>query len=269
MHVFLYLLEEILLIWIFFNNLEIKYFFHIYIGAVYYIIATVTTVGYGDLVGKNLKEIQFQVIMLIAGTCIYSWLISSISNYIKKMNERNTKFEEKLQLLEEIKLNNPHFKEKLYDKILRLLIYRKYHEDETEKNIVLESLPNSLKNSLIIEMYKNFINRFIFFKGIENKEFIVQVISKLQPIIGIKGETLIKEGEYIEDIIFIKNGVLSLEICIDLDYPEDSIEKYLSEYGYINNRNKELSSDLNKTKEHKSNFLFNKSFKHIKKNFGF
>ena len=35
-------------------------------------------------------------------------------------------------------------------------------------------------------MYKNYINDFSFFKGIENREFIVQIISKLSPIIGIK-----------------------------------------------------------------------------------
>ena len=200
---------------------------HMYIGAIQYLVETVTTVGYGELVGSSLNEILFQIIMLILGTCIYSWLISSISNYVTKKNVNNIKYEEKVQILEEIKLNNPNFPEKLYDKILRLLHYRKYHEEETEKNIVLDSLPNSLKNSLIIEMYKSFIDGFLFFKNIENREFIVQVISKLKPVLGIKGDTIVKEGEYIEDIIFVKNGILSLEVWIDMIYPEDSIENYL------------------------------------------
>ena len=222
--------------WILNDNFNLQNFYEIYVGAVYYVIATVTTVGYGDLIGKNLIEIIFRVIMLIAGTCIYSWLISSISNYIKKMSERNTKYEKKLEILQEIKLNNPHLNNKLYEKILRLLHYRKYHEDETEKNIVLNSLPNSLKNTLIIEMYKKFINDFMFFRGIDNKEFIVQIISKLKPVIGVKGDTLIKEGESIDDIIFIKDGILSLEICIDRDFPEKSIEDYLINNGYLNSQ---------------------------------
>jgi predicted solute-binding protein len=129
---------------------------------------TVTTVGYGDVIGKSISEIIFQIIMVFAGTCIYSWLITSVSNYVKKMNEKNIKYEEKIQVLEEIKLSC-HVNEKLYNKILRLLNYRKYHEEESEKNIILESLPNSLKNTLIIEMYKAYINGFSFFKDIENK----------------------------------------------------------------------------------------------------
>ena len=164
-----------------------------------------------------------------------------------------------MQILEEIKLNNPNFDEVLYDKILRLLRYRKYHEEETEMNIVLDSLPNSLKNSLIIEMYKSFINGFLFFKNIENREFIVQVISKLKPVLGIKGDTIVKEGEYIEDIIFVKNGILSLEVWVDLTCPEDSIKKYLIKNEFINslkkkksikNRKKESSTIYS---EHKKN----------------
>ena len=139
--------------WIYLTELEEENFISIYLGAIHYLIETVTTVGYGDVIGKSIKEICFQVIMLIVGTCIYSWLISSISTYVQKMNEKNIKYEEKVQILEEIKLNNPNFTEKLYDKILRLLHYRKYHEEETEKNIILDSIPNSLKNSLFIDIY--------------------------------------------------------------------------------------------------------------------
>ena len=60
----------------------------IYFAAMQYLIETVTTVGYGELVGKSLYEIIFQIIMLIVGTCIYSWLISTISTYVKKINEK-------------------------------------------------------------------------------------------------------------------------------------------------------------------------------------
>ena len=40
-------------------------------------------------------------------------------------------------------------------------------------------------------MYKTYINGFLFFKNVENTDFIVQVISKLEPIIGYKDEILI------------------------------------------------------------------------------
>ena len=238
--------------WIFINGLEKMSFIDIYIGATYYIVMTVTTVGYGDVLGKTKNEILFQIIMIIVGTCIYSWMISSVSNYVKKMSGKDLKYQEKMQILEEIKLNN-HISEKLYNKIYRLLNYRKYREEETEKNVILESLPNSLKNTLLIEMYKVYINGFSFFKGIENKEFIVQIISKLNPIIGIRGDILIEEGEIIEEIIFIKNGVLSLEVWIDIANPEESIKNYLDENGFIHLKK---ASSLDKSSSRFNSTLF-------------
>ena len=186
------------------------------------------------------------------------------------MNEKNVKYEEKLNILEEIRLSN-HINEKLYNKILRLINYRKYHEEETEKNVILESLPNSLKNTLLIEMYKIYINNFFFFKDIENREFIVQVISKLNPIIGIKGDILIQEGEYIEEIIFIKNGILSLEVWIDMNSPSESIQNYLYENDFINSIreppiNKSSSKISNKSSSFslisRQNGLLNTTFNH-------
>ena len=224
--------------WIFRDGKEISSFAEIYLAAFYYLVVTVTTVGYGDLIGNTTNEIIFQITMLIAGTCVYTWLISSVSTYVQKSNEKHIKYEGKIQILEEIKLNNPHFSEELYLKILKLLYYRKFHEEETEKNIILESLPNSLKNCLIIEMYKTYINGFKFFHNIENRDFIVQVISKLEPIIGLKGDILVEEGESIEDIIFIKNGTLSLEIWLDMTNPKKSIRDYLLRNGFIKTKHR-------------------------------
>ena len=238
--------------WIVNFNLDNSNFNHIYIASIYYIIMTITTVGYGDLVGRTLTEFIFQTIILIAGTCIYSWLISSTSSYIKKMSDMNIHYENRKKILDEIKLSNPSFSKDLYEKIMRLLNYRKYYE-ETDNHIILESLPYSLRNSLIMEMYKPFINNFKFFKNIKNRDFIVQVVSKLKPVLAVKGDILVQEGDFIEDIMFVKEGILSLEIQIDLDYPDKCIEQYL-------NKNKiltvvEQKSKISRFNQQTKNFL--------------
>ena len=47
------------------------------------------------------------------------------------------------------------------------------------------------------------------------------------PIFSKKNIVLVGEGEFFENIFFIKDGRLSLEAIIDLDNIEMSIEKYL------------------------------------------
>ena len=63
-------------------------FTSVYICSLYYLFATITTVGYGDIHGRSIQEIFFQIILLLIGTITYSYLISSVSNYIKKINKK-------------------------------------------------------------------------------------------------------------------------------------------------------------------------------------
>lgn len=209
--------------------MENQSFISIYICSLYYLIATITTVGYGDIYGKTIKEILFQIILLILGTCTYSYLISSVSNFIKKINEKSLIFENKLKILNEIRVTNPHLQERLYEKLLRFLRYKKGSE-KSKQNDIINSLPYSLKNTLIIEMYKPIINNFIIFKGLENSNCIVQLVTAFKPIYTIKNDILIQEGDFIEELIFVKEGIISLEIGIDFNKPKESIVEYLKRF---------------------------------------
>jgi CRP-like cAMP-binding protein len=76
-------------------------------------------------------------------------------------------------------------------------------------------------------MYKPIINNFIIFKGLENSNCIVQLVTAFKPIYSIKNDILFQEGDFIEEVIFVKTGVVSLEIGIDLNKPKESIIAYL------------------------------------------
>ena len=215
--------------WINTIHMENESFISIYICSLYYLIATITTVGYGDVYGKTIKEILFQIILLILGTCTYSYLISSVSNFIKKINEKSLIFENKLKILNDIRITNPHLQERLYEKLLRFLRYKKGSE-KNKQNDIINSLPYSLKNTLIIEMYKPIINNFIIFKGLENSNCIVQLVTAFKPIYTIKNDILIQEGDFVEELIFVKEGIISLEIGIDFNKPKESIVEYLKRF---------------------------------------
>ena len=78
-------------------------------------------------------------------------------------------------------------------------------------------------------MYAIPIKKFHFFKGISNTNFLIETLSYLTPITGKKNEIIIKENEIIEDIYFVREGRLALEVPINMNNPEESTNKYLSE----------------------------------------
>ena len=216
--------------WIVKINMQDEYYFKQYLTSFYFIIVTITTVGYGDITGISNTERGFQIYLLVIGTIAYSYVISYISNQIIKQNKRSMNFEKNLEIIQEIKLHHQDMKESLYNEVLRNLYNMNLYERK-DKHILLDSLPYSLKNQLIISMYQKIINNFIFFKNIDNSDFIAKVVTSFVPIISIKNDIIIQEGDFITEIIFVKKGIVSLNINFDLTDVESSIKKY-----YYNNK---------------------------------
>ena len=164
---------------------------------------------------------------MVVGISAYSWSVTAFSNYIKKINEKSADFEKKKEILDEIKLSNQNLPDELYDKILRHLKFKNFHEKKL-KNIIFDCLPASLKNNLICEMYKPIIKNFIFFKNFQNTDFIVRVILAFRPILADKNDILINDNDMVEDIMFVKFGILSVELPINMSNPQENLDKYLN-----------------------------------------
>ena len=95
-------------------NIHDETYLNKYITSVYFILVTITTVGYGDISGNTYPEIVYQMFLLIIGTIAYSFVVSYISNYIIKINQKSMTFEKNVGILEEIRLNNPYLKDSLF-----------------------------------------------------------------------------------------------------------------------------------------------------------
>jgi hypothetical protein len=212
--------------WIVELKMQDQSYLHLYLTSIYFVIVTITTVGYGDITGKTVSELLFQMYLLIIGTIAYSFIISYISNNIIKMNQKSMSFEKNLEILQEIKLHHPNMKNSLYNEVLRNLYNEQLYERK-DKHLLFDCLPYSLKNKLIMEMFRPLIKNFVFFKDIDNSDFIVKVATSLKPLISIKGDIVIQEGDYIKEILFIKKGIIALNICINVEDPESSLKQFV------------------------------------------
>ena len=210
--------------WIYYFNHNNKNFPQLYLISIYYIMTTLTTVGYGDITCISFNEKFFGLFMEIVGICAYSWALTAMSNYIKIINDKSEELYNKIKILDNIKLTYPQFSDNLYERIIRYLKYKHFHEKKGNNNII-EELPIGLRNSLIYEMYKPIIKNFIFFKDFTNEDFIVKIILALKPILALKNDILIKDGDLVEDIIFVKRGRLSLELPLIMNFHKKKEKK--------------------------------------------
>ena len=231
--------------WIINTKIEKYGFLETYLTAIYCLTTTITTVGYGDITCYSFNERIFQIILLLFGILAYSWIVSSISIHIEKHNNDLNDFNNKIDILNDIKLHHPSMPNKLFAKIIQHLKYRN-HNEKQNKNLIFDCLPLSLKNNLIYEMYKPLITKFIFFKNIDNIDFIVKVVLAFRPVIAVKNDIIVNDGDMVEEIIFVKKGILSVKLLIKLENYEENVEKYrnMNLFNLQNKSNLEKTLDL-------------------------
>lgn len=208
--------------WIISINLQNSSFSEIYCASLYFNHTTIFTIGYGDVLSKNIYEKSYNILLMVVGIMIYSFAVTSISNIIQQRDENTKNFQRNMEYLNQMRVKYK-LKTGLYEKIVRYLKYSK-NVNKKDKNELLKELPISLRNEMILFMYNNIINSFIFFKNFTNIDFIIKAIMCFKPVRSIKNEIFIKETEFIEEMIFIKKGVLSLECSILIEGYDESNE---------------------------------------------
>ena len=214
--------------WIFSNKFENFSILNLYLISFYYLITTMTTVGYGDVSSDSFTEIIFRIILLAVGILCYSWLISNISNGINRQSYASINFANDAQILENIRKEHRDLHFEVYKEIKQHLEYKHFHQQIYDKNLLIDNLPFSLKNNLLFSMYTVELQNFDFFQGISNTSFLSEILYNFYPLICKKNEILLNENEIIEDVYFVREGRISLEIPIDMNDPKKSVNDYLS-----------------------------------------
>ena len=214
--------------WIVKYNLQDKNNYLIFLTSFYYLITTMTTVGYGDYTcSSSFSEMIFEIILLSIGITAYSWIVSSIGNYVKNESYASMIYNKDEAILEDIRITYPNMPFNLYKNIFRHLNATKIRQKQCDSNLLINSLPYSLKNKLLLTIHKQTIQNFKIFKGYQNTNFALRLLKNLIPLYSKKNALLIREGQLIENIIFVKEGRLCLEALIDIAEPHKSVNQYL------------------------------------------
>jgi len=68
------------------NDLYNRGGLHMYISSFYFIVQTMTTVGYGDFTGGSLNEKVFCIALMVGGVFIFSTFTGSIAAILAQMD---------------------------------------------------------------------------------------------------------------------------------------------------------------------------------------
>lgn len=201
--------------WIELNGFNKDDPFALYVFAFYWIIETLTTVGYGDYNGKEMEEIVFTMILEFIGLTFFSFLTGTVTiiagkkeTFTELVNERLDTLDVWIKQIE--RSNQPKFLPAwMYSSI------RKFVEDafRYDYNMIIEeveeiwpSLSPALQAEIIDDIFHDFKKRFsTFFEQTESgfrNEFIISLYCRVYP----KDSLLVGYKDKFREMYFITSG---------------------------------------------------------------
>lgn len=181
----------------------------LYVSSLYFHWTTIFTIGYGDIISTNSVERLYNCILMFVGILIYSFAVSSLGTLVSSYDGITLKFMKNMEQLQEIsrRYNVP---EKFNEKVYKYLRYD-YKFNKSEKFAFINELPMRLKNTLLINMYREVIRNFKFLKD-NSPEFTSKVVFMMKPLRMNLKEYIITEGEFLEEVIFVRRGHLTIHL---------------------------------------------------------
>ena len=163
-----------------------------YISAFYFIIATITTVGYGDFNAATEAEMLFCCVLMLIGVIAYSMSISALSSIISTQDQKAKELRSRLSVLDRVR-REFGLKFEFYWRLRQSLHYD-VDKDMTDKQQLLGQLPNKLRVELSTLMYREELAGIHFFRK-KSPHFIASVAPLLRPVNLAKGEYAYMAGD--------------------------------------------------------------------------
>ena len=124
-----------------------------YLDSMYFILTTITTVGYGDRTAQTNVETLFCCILMIIGVIAYTMVISQLTIIISANDRKQATLKDKLDILQGIRKDYGMN----FDLYLRLRQSIHHHvlKDKKDNHALMDELPNKLRIELSNLLYRH------------------------------------------------------------------------------------------------------------------
>ena len=179
--------------------------YELYTFSIYFVVTTMSTVGYGDMSAGTRLERIFCIVLMILGVIFFNIISGALSSVISFSDSQHAVYQEKIIFLNKLR-SSYNISHDLYIEIKRALLYdaRSNYAGFDE---FVDKLPINLKLEICEEIHRENFSQYPLFKQLGNKHFLAWVGSRFKPRLITESTYMYQRGDNIEDFFFSIKGM--------------------------------------------------------------
>jgi CRP-like cAMP-binding protein len=179
-----------------------------YIASVYWAVASLCTVGYGDVRARTTDEFAVAIFVMLAGGFCFAYMVGGLSVMLERVTTKNKELKDKLY-----EVDGFVHREKLPKSTTREI---RKHLTKTENNkyhipSIIRSMHGSIKNEMFLLLYEDLVRRVPFFQKFSDRA-IVDLVTRFEYVGVPAGETIYRQGSIGEKIYFLRSGTVRMSM---------------------------------------------------------
>jgi len=194
-----------------------------YCASIYWTIATMMAVGYGEISGDTGPERLYAIFTQLVGAIAFGFIIATVTLIVETMDPGATANRMKRDELRDF-MTEKNFTKELQKKAKRHYNYLQSNTTAFRESEIVMELSHTLKEVIIFETRHEVIDDLKFFtRASMSDQFIADCLRRLKPMMMQYREELGGLGDFAEEVYFCKKGKIEALQCIDLDKPRGDL----------------------------------------------
>ncbi len=184
-----------------------------YLRALYWVITTIATIGYGDYYPNHDSNLQvgYTVAVELFGVGMYSYVIANVSSLISNLDVARSSHQRRLDEVSAF-MRARRIPAEIQARVRDYYAYLWTKQRGAEGGDVLEGLPRGLAQEIRLFLNRALLSRSEIFKG-AGELFIEESVRLLRPQVFLPGEAVIRQGEYADCMYFLESG--EMRVLVD------------------------------------------------------
>ncbi len=177
-----------------------------YVASIFWVIETLTTVGYGEIVPFSMAQQIYAIFVMLFGVAMYGFIIGNVASILSKRNPARAQYFNNLEQLR-VFVNYRRIPLNLQKRIMDYYLYIWRKKLGFDESVFLSGLPQGLQSEVSIFLKREILEKIPLFRGVSNS-FLIEVSSHMRPQVCIPGETIFEEGDTGNEMFFVIRGNL-------------------------------------------------------------